>query len=97
MHKLDLNTTEDWIGRCWGVIDGVMEGGDSIEELCKAWQIPQARLYRTVAKDKNLKEGMTIARQVRAQRYADEALQLSSRARTIGQWTPSGASRPTPV
>lgn len=77
MHKLDLNTTEDWIGRCWGVIDGVMEGGDSIEELCKAWAIPQSRLYRTVAKDKSLKEGMTIARQVRAQRYADEALQLS--------------------
>lgn len=77
IQKLNLVDVEDWVGRCWGVIDGVMEGGDSIEQLCEAWQIQQARLYRTIAKDKELKDGMTLARQIRAQRYADEALELA--------------------
>jgi len=77
MYKLDLNATEDWIGRCWGVVEGIMKGGDSVAQLCEAWAISQDRLYRTILKDKNLKEGMTLARQIRAQRYADEALDLS--------------------
>lgn len=67
----------DYIGMSWYVIDGIIEGDSSIQDLCKAVGIPMVAFYRTTMKDNELKDGLKLARQIRAQRYADTAVELS--------------------
>ncbi len=61
----------------WGVIDAIMEGDESMEVLCRTWGIAQGKFYRTTMKHADLRDALQIARKVRAQRYADQAIELT--------------------
>jgi hypothetical protein len=75
--KIDLEAPPpDFIGMAWGVIDCFTEDDATLKELCAQWGISQAQFYQVCKKDKDLKDAFALARQVRAQRYADEALAL---------------------
>lgn len=88
IHKVDFDAKPpDWIGASWGVIDGIIEGDESIDHLCQVWDIPPGTFYRTVMKHPDLREALQVARKVRAQRYADQAVELSRPAKN-----PNGSS-----
>ena len=83
LYKLDLDAPPpDWIGMSWGVIDGIMEGDESMQNLCETWGIAQGKFYRTTMKHQDLGDALQVARKVRAQRYADQAIELTRPAFT---------------
>lgn len=77
-----LMASPDYIGMAWGVIDAITEGDESVEQLCKVWGLSQGTFYRTTDKHQELKEAFKFARRIRAQRYADQAIELTRPATT---------------
>jgi hypothetical protein len=78
IQKIDLDAQPpDFIGMAWGVIDCMAESDDTVAQLCENWNISQTAFYRVCLKDKELNEALGLARKIRAQRYADQALDLT--------------------
>jgi len=67
----------DNIGASYLVCAGIAETDDSINDLCVAAGLSISVFYRTIKTVAEVRENVAIARQIRAQRYADQAIELS--------------------
>lgn len=68
----------DWIGASWSVIELISTTITGLETLCRANGMSVDRFYRTLADNQELRDNYRVARKIRAQLLADEALRVTA-------------------